>query len=250
MKVVLFCGGLGLRMGPTSRRVPKPMMTIGGRPILWHIMSYYASYGVRDFILCVGHRAEVISRHFRRCDEVRTKEWSVEFLDTGVHASVGERLRQVGPHLGDDEVFLANYGDVLTDAPLDRMVEILVDSGKTALLLGARPLYNFHVVDIGGDDVIRGISDVTTTGIRINGGFFVFRRDVLTAIQEGEDLVDEPFRRLIQADQLIAYPYDGFWAPMDTLKDQQLLECLHRSGKAPWLRRRQPRVAKIKHLIS
>ena len=250
MKVVLFCGGLGLRMGPTARRVPKPMMPIGGRPILWHIMSYYASYGVRDFILCVGHRAEVISRHFRRCEEVRTKQWSVEFLDTGVHESVGKRLRQVEPHLGDDEIFLANYGDVLTDAPLDRMVEVLVDSGKTALLLGARPLYNFHVIDIGADDAIRGISDVTTTGIRINGGFFVFRRDILSAIHEGEDLVDEPFRRLIEAGQLIAYPYDGFWAPMDTLKDQQLLESLHRSGKAPWLRRQQSAAAKTRQLVS
>ena len=237
MKVVLFCGGLGLRMGPASRRVPKPMVRIGGRPILWHIMSLYAGYGFRDFVLCVGHRAEVIRRHFVRSDEVRSGEWSVELVDTGSHAPVGERLRRVAPHLEGEEVFLANYGDVLTDAPLDEMVRVLSESGRSALLLAARPRYNFHVLDVGAGGLVGGIRDVTTTDLRINGGFFVFRWEVLASIREGEDLVDEPFRRLIEADQLLSYPYDGFWAPMDTLKDHQLLESLHRSGKAPWLRR-------------
>jgi len=249
MKVVLFCGGLGLRMGATSRRVPKPMVTIGGRPMLWHIMGYYASYGFRDFILCGGHRAEVISRYFTRCDEVRSKEWSVQVVDTGLHAVVGERLRQVGPLLAGEEIFLANYGDVLTDAPLDRMVEVLVDSGKTALLLGARPRYNFHVIDVGADDVVGGIRDVTTTDLWINGGFFVFRRELLRSIRKGDDLVEQPFQRLIRADELIAYPHDGFWAPMDTLKDQQLLESLHRSGRAPWLRSRTQRAQKTREPV-
>lgn len=246
MKVVLFCGGLGLRMGPTSRRVPKPMMRIGGRPILWHIMSLYASYGYRDFVLCGGHRAEVVSRFFARCDEVRSGEWSLELVDTGSHASVGERLRRVGDRLEGEELFLANYGDVLTDAPLDHMVETLRASGRSALLLAARPRYNFHVVDVGADGLVGGIRDVTTTDLRVNGGYFVFRQEVLAAIREGEDLVEEPFRRLIEADGLLAYPYDGFWAPMDTLKDQQLLEALHSSGKAPWLRRRRRRPARAR----
>jgi len=161
---------------------------------------------------------------------------------------VGERLRQVGPLLADEEIFLANYGDVLTDAPLDHMVDVLVNSGKTALLLGARPLYNFHVIDVGADDVVGGIRDVMTTDLRINGGFFVFRRELLSSIRKGEDLVEEPFRRLIEADQLIAYPYDGFWAPMDTLKDQQLLEGVHRSGKAPWLQNRKRRSLKTQRV--
>ena len=241
MKVVLFCGGLGLRMGATSRRVPKPMMRIGGQPILWHIMTLYASYGFRDFLLCVGHRSDVIVRHFARCEEVRSGEWSIEFVDTGSHASVGERLRRVGPRLQGEEIFLANYSDVLTDAPLDHMVDVLRDGGQSALVLASRPRYNFHVLDVGADNRVGGVRDVVNTDLRINGGFFVLRHDVLEAIREGEDLVEEPFRRLIEADQLSAYPYDGFWAPMDTLKDQQLLESLHESGKAPWLRRRKRR---------
>lgn len=212
------------------------MVTIGGRPILWHIMSYYASFGFCDFILCLGHRGEVITRYFGRCEEVRTKAWSVDFVDTGSHSSVGERLRQVAPRLADEEVFLATYGDGLTDAPLDHMVDVLAGKGKTALMLGARPTYSFHVLALDDEDVVCGIQDVAATGLRINGGFFVFRHELLDCLQEGEDLVDAPFRRLIEADQLIAYPHDGFWGPMDTLKDQQLLESLHRSGKAPWLR--------------
>ena len=224
VKVVLFCGGLGLRMGTLSHRVPKPMVRIGGQPILWHIMSLYASYGFRDFLLCMGHRAEVIQRHFARCDEVRSGEWAIEFADTGSHASVGERLRRVAPRLEGEELFLANYGDVLTDAPLDEMIDLLRESGRSAMLLAARPRYNFHVLDVGAGGLVGGIRDVTTTDLRINGGFFVFRREVLAAIREGEDLVEEPFRRLIEADELLAYPHDGFWAPMDTLKDKQLLE--------------------------
>jgi glucose-1-phosphate cytidylyltransferase len=207
--------------------------------MLWHIMSLYAGFGFRDFLLCVGHRAEVIERHFARCEEVRSGEWSIDFVDTGSHASLGERLRRVAPRLDGEELFLANYGDVLTDAPLDDMVDVLRESGRSALLLAARPRYNFHVLDVGDGGLVSDVREVMTTDLRINGGFFVFRPDVLHAIREGEDLVEEPFRRLIEADQLLAYPYDGFWAPMDTLKDQQLLEGLHRSGKAPWLRRRR-----------
>src|ERR671921_401467 len=133
MKVVLFCGGLGLRMGPTSTRVPKPMVRIGGQPILWHIMSLYASHGHRDFVLCVGHRADVIVRYFGRCPQVRSGEWTIDVVDTGLHASIGERLRQVAPRLAGEELFLANYGDVLTDAPLDHMVDVLRESGRSAL---------------------------------------------------------------------------------------------------------------------
>lgn len=213
------------------------MVTIGGQPILWHIMSYYASFGHRDFVLCLGHRAEVITKYFSRCNEVRTKEWGVQFVDTGSHSPVGERLRRVAPYLDDEAIFLVNYGDVLTDAPIDEMVDVLRDRGKTALLLAARPTYNFHVLETGPDDVVGGIRDVTTTDLRINGGYFVFRRELLDLVHEGDELVEEPFRRLIERDELIAYPHDGFWAPMDTLKDRQLLESLYECGKAPWSRR-------------
>jgi len=235
VKVVLFCGGLGLRMGPSSRRLPKPMVKIGGRPMLWHIMTLYAAHGYREFILCVGHLSDVIVRDVARWAEVRSGTWTIDIVDTGLHTSIGERLRRVAPRLRSDDLFLANYGDVLTDAPLDQMVEVLRESGKSALVLAARPRYNFHVLDVDADGRVGAICDVTATALRINGGFFVFRREVLAAIREGEDLVEEPFLRLIEADELVAYPWDGFWAPMDTLKDKQLLEELCRSGSAPWL---------------
>jgi glucose-1-phosphate cytidylyltransferase len=253
VKVVIFCGGLGLRMGEATSLTPKPMIQLGHRPILWHIMRYYASFGVREFVLCLGHRGEVIKEYFLRYEALASDlvvlngggrltmepsdihDWSISFVDTGTGSSIGERLRLVRKHLGDDEIFLANYGDTLTDAPLDAMIEQLRESGKTGLFLCARPTYNFHVVQMGPGNVVADIRDVTQTDTWVNGGYFVFRREIFDVLREGEDLVEEPFHRLIAGQQLLAYPYDGFWAPMDTLKDKQRLEVLHESGAAPWV---------------
>jgi glucose-1-phosphate cytidylyltransferase len=146
----------------------------------------------------------------------------------------------VRPHLNGDEMFLANYGDTLTDAPLPEMTSQLADSGKTGLFLCTRPTYNVHVVEFDEDNGVRDIRDVTKTDTWINGGYFVFRQEIFDHIHEGEDLVEEPFHRLIAQDSLLAYPHRGFWAPMDTLKDRQLLEALWQSGEAPW---RTPRGA-------
>jgi glucose-1-phosphate cytidylyltransferase len=254
VKVVLFCGGLGLRMGEATTRVPKPMIPVGERPILWHIMKYYASYGFRDFVLCLGYRGEAIKEYFlkyealsndfvlrdggRRVELLQSDihDWSMTFVDTGVQSPIGERLRRVEPYLDGDEIFLANYGDTLTDAPLPDMVETLRESSRTGLFLCARPTYNFHVVRLGADNAVEDIRDVTSTDTWINAGYFVFRREIFDAIREGEDLVEEPFRRLIADDRLVGYPYSGFWAPMDTLKDKQTLDTLYESGQAPWRR--------------
>jgi glucose-1-phosphate cytidylyltransferase len=254
MKVVLFCGGLGLRMLEASKRIPKPMVPIGNRPVLWHVMKYFAHYGHKDFILCLGHKSEVIKEFFLTYNEALSNDfvlrggtgdiellssdahdWNVTFVDTGLRATVGERLKAVEQHLEGEEYFLANYGDVLTDAPLPLMVDNLVTTGKTASFLCVRPTYTFHVVKVDQDPpILRDIQDVTKADLWLNGGYFVFRRDIFDYIEPGEDLVFEPFQRLIAQEGILGYRYDGFWAPMDTLKDKHNLEALLESGRAPW----------------
>ena len=255
MKVVLFCGGLGLRMGETTVRVPKPMIPIGDRPILWHIMKYYSTFGYHDFILCLGYKAEVVKEYFLNYQEALAndfvlrdggrsvellstdiQEWSITFVDTGLRTSIGQRLKAVEEHIGTEEMFLTNYGDTLTDAPIPHMIETLVTSGKVALFLAARPTYSFHVASMDPDDSVLEIKDVTKSDMWLNGGYFVFRREIFDHIREGEDLVDEPFQRLIAEQKLMAYPYEGFWAAMDTLKEKQHLDGLLERGQAPWAR--------------
>jgi glucose-1-phosphate cytidylyltransferase len=253
VKVVLFCGGFGVRMGEETQRIPKPMITVGNQPILWHIMKWYASWGHDDFILCLGYRAETIKEYFLNYNEALSNDfilsnggrdvellgsdissWRVRFVDTGIQSTTGERLRAIGSHLGDDDYFLATYGDGLTDAPLPEMIELLRSSGKTGLFLSVRPIFNAHVVDADADGVVRSVEDIQQADVRINGGFFVFRREVLDYVQPGEELVEEPFQRLIENEELIAYRYDGFWEPMDTMKDKQRLDALAETGRAPW----------------
>lgn len=254
MKVVLFCGGLGLRMREASERIPKPMVPVGSHPILWHVMRYFAHFGHKDFILCLGHQAEVVKEFFLTYEETisndfvldsgtknvellssDTHDWRITFVNTGLKAKVGERLLAVREHLEGEEVFLANYGDVLTDAPLPEMIAGLEQSGKIASLLSVRPNYTFHIVSLDPTDgVVNDIEDVTQADLWINGGYFVLRKEIFDYIKPGEDLVTEPFKRLIADRKLLAYRYNGFWAPMDTLKDKHVLEGLVQSGRAPW----------------
>jgi glucose-1-phosphate cytidylyltransferase len=257
VKVVLFCGGLGLRMREESARLPKPMIPLGDRPILWHIMKYYSDFGFSDFVLCLGYKHEAIKEYFLNYSEALsndfvltdggkrvellssdTHDWSITFVNTGLRSTIGERLKQVEPHLEGDEIFLATYGDGLTDAPLRDMIETLERSGKTALFLCVRPTYQFHVVSLDEGNGVREIHDVAAADLWINGGYFVFRREIFDHLRPGEDLVGDAFNRLIAEDKLLAYPYEGFWAPMDTLKDKQNLESLLEEGDPPWSRPR------------
>jgi glucose-1-phosphate cytidylyltransferase len=259
MKVVVFCGGFGVRMGDHTQRIPKPMITVGNRPILFHIMRWYAAWGHEDFVLCLGYKAERIKEYFLNYNEALSNDfiltnggrdvqllasdiasWRVAFVDTGSQSTIAERLLAVAPHLADDDYFLATYGDGLTDAPLSDMIERLRSSGKTGLFLSVRPIFNAHVVETDSDGVVRSIEDMQQADVRINGGFFVFRRDVLDYINPGEELVDEPFERLIAQEELIAYRYDGFWEPMDTIKDKQRLDALAETGRPPWLAKGAP----------
>ena len=259
MKVVLFCGGLGVRMGEETQRIPKPMITVGNRPILWHIMKWYASWGHHEFIICLGYKGERIKEYFLNYNEALNNDfvlsnggkdvellgsdtanandisnWRITFVDTGMQSTIAERLLKVAPYLGNDEYFLATYGDGLTDAPLPNMIDQLQSSGKTGLMISVRPMFNAHLVDADPDGAIRSVEEIREADMRINGGFFVFRRDLLDYVNPGEELVDEPFARLIEAGELLAYRYDGFWEPMDTIKDKQRLDALAESGKAPW----------------
>jgi glucose-1-phosphate cytidylyltransferase len=253
MKVVIFCGGLGLRMRTHVDAAPKPMMTIGDRPVLWHIMRYYAHFGHTEFILCLGYGAASVKDYFLHYDETHSNdfvlskggqsiellqtdisEWRISFIETGIDTSIGERLRRVRSLLDDDEVFLANYGDVLTDAPMNQIIDDFMASDATASLLAVPPQESFHVVTVDEDSSVTGLHSAATLPVWVNGGYFVLRQGVFDVLHPREDLVGDAFPRLALEGRLKAVRHTGFWAPMDTLKERSRLEELHRSGTAPW----------------
>jgi glucose-1-phosphate cytidylyltransferase len=253
MKVVIFCGGLGMRLREAGEDIPKPMVPIGSRPILWHLMKYYAHYGHTDFILCLGYRADAIKRFFLNYEETSSNDfvlsnggrqidlmnrdisdWRITFADTGVSANIGQRLMAVRRYLRDDEMFLANYADGLTDMHLPSVIDRFKGEGKIANFVSVRPNLSFHAVSARPDGSVCEIKPVMQTDLRINGGFFLFRREIFDYIRPGEELVQEPFDRLITAGQLLAHAHEGFTASMDTFKDKQHFEELWTKGRAPW----------------
>ncbi len=253
MKVVLFCGGRGVRLRRKGCPVPKPLVRIGTRPILWHVMKYYAHYGHKDFILCLGYKAERIKRFFLTYDERTTNDftfadggrdialaqrdiadWRITFVDTGLDANIGERLRAVRDHLAGEETFLANYSDGLTDVHLPSMIETFERSAAIASFVSVRPQQSFHVVRSDLDGFVTGIDPMSGSDVRINGGYFVLRREIFEYLREGEELVVEPFARLVEKRRLLAHRHEGFWASMDTFKDKQMLERLHAEREARW----------------
>jgi glucose-1-phosphate cytidylyltransferase len=253
MKVVLFCGGLGLRLREYSENVPKPMVPIGYRPIIWHLMKYYAHFGHKDFILCLGHRADLYKEYFLKYDETVSNDfvlsggarkvdllktdiddWRITFVDTGLHSNLGQRLMAVKQHLAGEEMFLANYSDGLTDLHLPDMLKQFEAQDATASFMCARPALSYHFVSLTPDGRVSAITDIEGSGLRVNAGYFAFRKDIFDYMQDGEELVLKPFDRLLQAKRLVAYPYDGFWRGMDTFKDKQGLDELYARGSAPW----------------
>ena len=253
MKVVLFCGGLGTRLREYSETIPKPMVDIGYRPIIWHLMKYYASYGHKDFILCLGYKGDYIKNYFLNYDECLSndfvmskggrevklfnsdiEDWTITFADTGLNSNIGQRLKIVEKYLEGEEVFMANYSDGLTDLVLPEYLDQFYQCNKVASFLAVQPSQSFHVVKMREDGVVSGIQPVTESELWINGGFFVFKKEIFSYMRDGEELVHEPFRRLIEHSQLLAYPYKGFWACMDTFKEKQMFDDLYRSGRMPW----------------
>ncbi len=253
MKVVLFCGGLGLRLRDASDEIPKPMMSIGHRPILWHVMKYYAHFGHTDFILCLGYKSEVVKNYFLNYSEAISndfvlsgggrdlkllnkdiEDWKLTFVDTGIHSSIGQRLRAVRDHLAGEDIFLANYSDGLTDLDLRRMVEPFRAGKMVAEFLCVRPPLSYHGVTLDGGGRVTGLEPLSETGPLINGGYFVLRREIFDYLKEGEDIVGDAFPRLIPKNLLKGYRHEGFWASMDTFKDRQTLEQMYARGDAPW----------------
>lgn len=252
MKVVLFCGGLGLRLREYNESIPKPMVPIGHRPILWHLMKYYAHYGHKDFILCLGWQANVIKEFFLNYDECVSNDfvlkgdgkvellqsdihdWTITFVDTGINANIGQRLKAVKPFLEGDEVFLANYSDGLTDMPLPSMIDDFSASESIASFLAVRIKSSFHLIDADDQGTVNRLTPICDENLWINAGFFAFRSEIFDYIQEGEDLVSEPFERLAIEQRLKAVRYDGFWGCMDTYKEKQVFDARHECGDAPW----------------
>lgn len=254
MKVVLFCGGLGLRIRD-AEDIPKPMVQIGYRPVLWHVMKYYAHFGHKDFILCLGYRADRVKNYFLNYNECVSNDflltgggknlelfnsdlddWRITFADTGINSNIGQRLRAVEKYLEGEDEFLANYSDGLTDLPLPMQLEHFHQHDKVASFLCVRPSVSYHMVSLqeGDGSLVSGIQAMNNGTVRINGGFFVFKKEIFNYIRDKEELVGEPFQRLVEKKELIGYQYDGFWKSMDTFKDKQHLESLYIGGMAPW----------------
>lgn len=254
MKVVIFCGGLGTRLREYSESIPKPMVPVGYRPILWHLMRYYAHFGHNEFILCLGYKADCIKKYFMEYDETvsndfvmsnggRTvdllasdiQDWRITFVDTGMNSNIGERLKLVQRFVEDDEMFLANYSDGLSDLPLADMVATFESQpDAVACFAGVAPTSSFSIVQAEDCGRVKTIEHIRDTGLRINGGFFVFRNRIFEYMNPGEELVEAPFRRLAAEGKLLAYKYDGFWACMDTFRERQLLEDMYSRGQGPW----------------
>lgn len=254
MKVVIFCGGLGMRLREYADNIPKPMVPIGYRPVLWHVMKYYAHFGHKDFILCLGYRSDAIKQYFLHYDECVSNDfslskggkdlqlfnsdihdWNITFAETGMHSNVGQRLKAVEKYLAGEEMFLANYADGLTDLSLPRLIEYSREHGKIATFVSAKPNLSYHVVSAGSDGVVNEIKPIQDSTLRINSGYFVLKQEIFKYMQNGEELVLAPFQRLIREKQLMAYEHRGFYASMDTFKDKQQLDDLYARGDAPWV---------------
>lgn len=253
MKVVLFCGGLGTRLREFSETIPKPLVSIGYRPIIWHLMKYYAYFGHQEFLLCLGYRGDMIKEFFQTYDPYKSidftmkdggrvidppesdlKDWTIQFADTGLHSNIGQRLWAVRDRLRDEKCFLANYSDQLSDVPLSDYVDSFLATDAVAGFVAVKPSHSFHMVDIGSDRRVTGIKSVADADLLINGGYLILRREIFDYMQEGEELVEQPFERVLKEGRLFAYEYDGFWKAMDTFKDKITYDRMDGSGDTPW----------------
>ncbi len=254
MKVVLFVGGLGMRMRDGVSSGPKPMAMVGERPLLWHVMRYYAFFGHTDFVLCLGYGASYVKDFFLHYDETRSNDfvlekgateiqlfsrdisdWRITFVDTGLNSPIGERLRRVRRFVEDDEIFMANYADVLTNAPLPDIISRFEASTAVASLLAVPPQSSHHVVDVGDDGFVTQVIPMRDLRQWENGGYFIFRPEIFQYLNEGEDLIEDSIMRLVPLGRVLAYPYKGYWSPADTVKERAQLEEMYLRGQCPWM---------------
>lgn len=254
MKVVLFCGGLGTRLREHSTTIPKPLVGIGVRPMLWHLMRYYAHYHHHEFIVCLGYRGEMIREYFLHYNEALSNDftlseggrkvelhtrdlddWKITFVDTGLHSNVGQRLLRVRKLLDGDAMFLANYTDGLSDLPLNMQLAQFRRSNAIASFAAVSNPQSFHVVTMNGDGQVSGLRPMADEQVLINGGYFVLRQEIFGYLEEGEELVEQPFQRLIAAGKLHAFRWRGFWRCMDTFKDKIAFDRMEAVGECPWM---------------
>jgi glucose-1-phosphate cytidylyltransferase len=244
---------MGLRLREYSEATPKPMVPIGPRPIIWHLMKYYAHFGHKDFILCLGWQGHVIKEYFLNYNECVSndfvlqqgehvqllksdiRDWTITFVDTGLNSNLAQRLTAVRPHLEGEECFLANYSDGLTDMRLPLLIDQFHESNSIATFLGVRPRLSFHLMESDDGGWVSRMTPITSADLWMNAGYFALRHEIFSYIRDGEELVVEPFRRLIRERRLSSYKHDGFWHSMDTYKEKQTLDELYHRGDAPWL---------------
>jgi len=253
MKVVLFCGGLGTRLREHSDTIPKPLVNVGYRPILWHLMRYYAHFGHKDFILALGYRGDLIREFFLKYNECMSNDfvlseggrkiqllssdigdWRITFVDTGLHSNLGQRLLRVRKHLEGEDEFMANYADGLSDLPLNEHLENFRRRKVTASFVAVRTSQSFHSVQSAEDGLVTGFGQIGDSEFWINGGFFCLRKEIFDVIEEGEELVEQPFQRLIAQRKLAVLRHDGFWQSMDTFKDKITFDRMEARGNCPW----------------
>lgn len=253
MKAVILAGGLGTRISEETQLRPKPMVEVGGRPILWHILKMYAAHGINDFVICCGYKGNVIKEFFAsyfmtqsdvtfdmrsnrmEVHHKRAEPWNVTVVDTGEHTMTGGRLQRVARYVQDDEAFCFTYGDGVSSLDISASLDFHQQHGKQATLTAVFPPARFGVLDLDGDQVRAFQEKPRGEGGRINGGFFVLSPQVLSRLT-GDDCVweQQPLASLASDGELMAFAHDGFWQPMDTLRDKNLLEELWASGNAPW----------------
>ena len=253
MKVVLLAGGLGTRISEESHLRPKPMIEIGGKPILWHIMKIYSHYGFNEFIVCLGYKGYIIKEYFSNyflhmsdvtfdmttnsmeVHQQNVEPWKVTLIDTGADTMTGGRIRRVAPYL-EGETFMLTYGDGVADIDIRKLYEFHKQHGKRATVTAAQPSGRFGALTLGSDDRVAAFQEKPLgDGSWINGGFFVLEPEVVECIPDDMTLFEkEPLHSLTRDDQLAAFRHTGFWQPMDTLRDKTHLEELWNSGNAPW----------------
>lgn len=254
MKVVLFCGGLGTRLREHSDTIPKPLVNVGHRPILWHLMRYYAHFGHKDFILCLGYRGDLIREYFLNYNECLSNDfvlaeggkkielltrdlddWRITFVDTGLQTNIGQRLQRVRKHLEDEESFLANYADGLSDLPLDQHIADFQRRKATASFMAVPSPQSYHGVQSEENGFVTGFGPIRESTFSVNAGFFCLRRDIFDYMKEGDELVEQAFQRLIAERKLAVFRHHGFWQSMDTFKDKLTFDSMDGRGDCPWM---------------
>jgi glucose-1-phosphate cytidylyltransferase len=253
MKAVILAGGLGTRLSEETVTKPKPMVEIGGKPILWHILKMYSHYGINDFIICCGYKGYVIKEYFANyflhqsdvtfnmkenkmtVHKERAEAWTVTLVDTGDHSMTGGRLKRVLPYLKDEEAFCFTYGDGVADINIKELIDFHKSHGKQATLTATYPPGRFGALNIKDNQVIKFEEKPKGDGALINGGFFVLSPKVIERIDgDSTSWEEEPLKALAEDGELMSYKHEGFWQPMDTLRDKRYLEGLLEQNKAPW----------------